>query len=322
MSLSGQQYKRLQNALVSAFPTKASLKRMLLFELDQNLEVIAKGDNLQDIVLNLILTAEAEGWLVHLVRAARQANPGNLQLQAIVQELLPPSSSPDIVTGDSTQTASFQNEYCEWLIRKCQNYRTEGLSQIGSLLLSNVFVPLKVAANYPKNARPEMIRLRDYEINSQTIWDFLVAAAGDTPNWPQRSIVVLGAPGAGKSTLLKHLTFVYANIEQKKYSEKAPELVPVLLLIREVYKKIVKKQPRLADLIAEQVILTREENQTPQLLSEGFSRELQQGRCLVMLDGLDEVADKSQRKLVSEWVDKQIERYHKNIGSSVLVMLK
>ncbi|GJD22825.1 hypothetical protein RIVM261_077810 [Rivularia sp. IAM M-261] len=37
MSLSGQQRRELQNALIDAFPNTASLERMLAFELDKNL---------------------------------------------------------------------------------------------------------------------------------------------------------------------------------------------------------------------------------------------------------------------------------------------
>ena len=42
-----------------------------------------------------------------------------------------------------------------------------------------------------------------------------------------------------------------------------------------------------------------------------FADNLKSGRCLVMLDGLDEVADEKQRKDVSKWVDRQIIKYPK-----------
>ncbi|MBD0261409.1 MAG: NACHT domain-containing protein [Tolypothrix sp. Co-bin9] len=181
------------------------------------------------------------------------------------------------------------------------------------MLLSNVFVPLKVAVSYKEQARPEMIPLRNYERHSQTIWDFLVSVVGESPKHSPRSIVVLGAPGAGKTTLLRHLSFIYASQEEKEDYQKAQDLIPIMLLIREVYQEIVNQQLRLADLIAEQAKSIIEENQNSQPLSEWFAEELKQGRCLVMLDGLDEVADESQRQKVSRWVDQQIERYYKNV---------
>jgi Effector-associated domain 1/AAA-like domain len=88
MNLTGQQRKRLQNALIDAFPTKASLEQMLSFELDKNLDEIAGGKDLQNIVFNLIKRAEAESWVEDLIVDARNSNEGNLKLKNLAEELL------------------------------------------------------------------------------------------------------------------------------------------------------------------------------------------------------------------------------------------
>ncbi|OKH34387.1 hypothetical protein NIES2101_39065 [Calothrix sp. HK-06] len=88
MGLSGQQSKKLQDALIDAFPNPASLEQMLLHELDKNLRAIAGEGSLEDIVFNLIKAANSQGWVEDLVRAACKENPGNLKLKAIAQELL------------------------------------------------------------------------------------------------------------------------------------------------------------------------------------------------------------------------------------------
>ncbi|BAZ22277.1 hypothetical protein NIES4073_31590 [Kalymmatonema gypsitolerans NIES-4073] len=82
-SLSGEQRKKLQDALIDAFLNKSSLEQMLDFELDKNLNVIAGEGSLQEIVFKLIRTAESQGWLLDLVRAARKSNPGNPRLLAL-----------------------------------------------------------------------------------------------------------------------------------------------------------------------------------------------------------------------------------------------
>ncbi len=87
MILSGQQSKTLQKALINAFPNKSSLERMLLFELDKSLNAIAGGDNLEDVVFNLITTAKAENWVEELISAARKTNSGNQLLKDIAEEL-------------------------------------------------------------------------------------------------------------------------------------------------------------------------------------------------------------------------------------------
>ena len=110
MNLSGEQRKKLLEALNDAFRDKASLERMLAFELDKNLDAIAGGNSLQDIVFNLIKIAEAQGWLEDLVCAARRSNSGNPLLIIIAEELFPIKSpepykvpSPNILPQQSTQ---------------------------------------------------------------------------------------------------------------------------------------------------------------------------------------------------------------------------
>ncbi|MUG96317.1 hypothetical protein F7734_29850 [Scytonema sp. UIC 10036] len=89
-SLSGQHKEKLRDTLINAFPTKASLEQLLSFSLNKNLEEIAGGNNLQEIVFNLIKVAEAQGWIKDLIFAARETNPGNLLLKTIAEELIEP----------------------------------------------------------------------------------------------------------------------------------------------------------------------------------------------------------------------------------------
>lgn len=102
MSLSGQQKKKLQEALIDAFPNIVSLEQMLSYELDRNLRAIAGEGSLQGIVFTLIQTANSNGWVEDLVSAAYRFNPGNLLLKSIQQEFLtnysetPPVTPPKI----------------------------------------------------------------------------------------------------------------------------------------------------------------------------------------------------------------------------------
>ncbi|MEM7554252.1 MAG: effector-associated domain EAD1-containing protein [Cyanobacteria bacterium P01_A01_bin.84] len=107
--LSGEQRKKLRQGLLSAYPSIAELKIMVDDELGHNLDVIAGGNNLQEVVFNLIKTSEAQGWLEDLIRAAIEANPGNSDLKAIAEELLSntsknlPVSPTNPPGGQSTQ---------------------------------------------------------------------------------------------------------------------------------------------------------------------------------------------------------------------------
>ncbi|KYC35890.1 hypothetical protein WA1_48630 [Scytonema hofmannii PCC 7110] len=84
------QRKQLRDALISAFPERSLLEQLLDFDLDKKLNQITLDSNLQSVVYQLIKTAQAQGWLVDLVRAAYEENPGNSQLATIAQELLTP----------------------------------------------------------------------------------------------------------------------------------------------------------------------------------------------------------------------------------------
>jgi hypothetical protein len=92
MQLKGKQFQQLQEALLGAFPHRAKLKQMVRFGLEENLDVIATGENDEEVVFKLIYWAETNGKLENLLIAVRNedcgGNPGNPQLKKICEELL------------------------------------------------------------------------------------------------------------------------------------------------------------------------------------------------------------------------------------------
>lgn len=92
MKLSGKQLENLAKALSDAFPDRTSLEQMLLFKLNRSLNEITGDCNLATVVFELIKEANARGWVLDLVKAARQENPGNYLLEAIASELLNPTN--------------------------------------------------------------------------------------------------------------------------------------------------------------------------------------------------------------------------------------
>ena len=207
-------------------------------------------------------------------------------------------------------TSPFQYQYYKGLTYICRYYQTQGLHRDRNLNLQKVFVPLKIAATEASNTSHKMIQpLKDEGNNSNEIqiWNFLAAI---DQNQAFRRMAVLGAPGSGKTTLLRYLTQIYATKQQRKVHRKAPKLIPILLYLKDVHQEIVNNQQiTLAELITQQV---QQQQQKHQLLNpppNWFSEKLLQNQCLVMLDGLDEVADETHRQQVSRWVDTQIQAY-------------
>ncbi|HEY9638894.1 MAG TPA: NACHT domain-containing protein [Coleofasciculaceae cyanobacterium] len=195
-------------------------------------------------------------------------------------------------------TGQFQGRYYQALIYQLRDFRVQGLKTKGpfALDLQKVFVPLRVAPESADRVPSALIPAKDS--GSLSIWNFL-AELSRQPSF--RRMVILGPPGSGKSTLLEHLTLTYAQNLQRH----SPRLVPVLLYLRDVQAAIaVDPPPTLAALIDQQELIC-DLPRSP----DWFETRLQQGKCLVMLDGLDEVADLSRRQQISQWCDRQIQRY-------------
>lgn len=109
MKLTGQQYMEFQDALIHAFPRLSKLRQMVRFRLERNLDTITLGENLAEIAFDLIQTAEAEGWVLQLINAAYESNPGNPKLMLFVQQfgLAPDTPSRRTLERVIIETNSF-----------------------------------------------------------------------------------------------------------------------------------------------------------------------------------------------------------------------
>lgn len=205
-------------------------------------------------------------------------------------------------------TSDFKGKYYQQLEYICRDYLTQGLDKDKILKLQKVFVPLKIATKDARSVDPRMIQKVDNQAENpkeKKIWDFL-AAMGDEPAF--RRMVILGAPGSGKTTLLRYIALNYATHTERKVHSQAPKLIPILLYLRDIRQEIANNKSPLADLITQEIKKQRKLdplNPPP----NWFQDRLKNHKCLVMLDGLDEVADTKQRQQVRDWVDEQIQQY-------------
>lgn len=207
-------------------------------------------------------------------------------------------------------TSQFQAKYYKNLVYTYRTYRTQGLKTPGAFTpdLDKVFVPLRVSSKSPVQMSKGLIQKETS--GNLKVWDFL---AETTVQPTYRCMVVIAPPGYGKTTLLEHLCLTYAKNLQRQQHSVAPKLIPILLYLREVSDKI--KSPKylnLAQLITE-MIKTEAHSLQLDPPNKWFEDRLRKGKCLVMLDGLDEVADTAVRKKVSKWVDVQVRTYPETI---------
>lgn len=204
-------------------------------------------------------------------------------------------------------TPQFRRRYYKSLIYAYRTYRTQGLKTPGEFSpdLDKVFVPLRITSKSLEKISPALIQ-RQETTGTLEIWDFLAESKRE-PIYQR--MVVIGAPGSGKTTLLRHIALTYAHNAHRHRSRKVPTLIPVLLPLHKIRDLITVADPEpLPQLIVEQV-KTLPKGSSLNLSPQWFASKLDNGHCLVMLDGLDEVADETQRQQVSRWIDEQIRAY-------------
>jgi len=149
-----------------------------------------------------------------------------------------------------------------------------------------------------------MNRVQDNKINIYIGGTDNILDTGFNENSIFKPIAIIGAPGTGKTTLMEHVSLTLAQESQKAEILK---LMPILVYLRNEREKIASDGAvSLSKLVSEQ-----EEIKTLDLTESWFEGQLKKNQCLVMLDGLDEVADEKERKKVRDWVQKQIQDYPK-----------
>jgi hypothetical protein len=87
IELTSAQRQQLFEAVVGAYPSKASLAQAVYYEFGTNPNMISSGDSLQAFALDIVSWAEVNGRTEELVKAVRRANPSNEPLQKFEKTL-------------------------------------------------------------------------------------------------------------------------------------------------------------------------------------------------------------------------------------------
>lgn len=199
-----------------------------------------------------------------------------------------------------------RSDYQEYLLYKHRNFDVKGLTTQGifTLELEQVFVDLGLGpqARHRMSADPIRPMPKGLRRGRHTIWAYLTAKQMEN-----RNLVIIGPPGSGKTTLLKYITLSLAAPQSNGPAARVDKL-PILLFLRN-HADAIRKNPTLSLVTAVQERVALWEKHVP---AEWLQTRLEKGECLVMLDGLDEVADAPTRRQVVAWVERQIGLYRGN----------
>jgi hypothetical protein len=99
--LSGQEVKRVQQALLSGFSYDA-VRELVLFELDTALENVVPPGSMQSVTLALVAWTEQTGLTERLIKAAMAARPHNSDVASLCELLsaAPAAADPNLTAAD------------------------------------------------------------------------------------------------------------------------------------------------------------------------------------------------------------------------------
>ncbi len=207
---------------------------------------------------------------------------------------------------------SFKKQYFTLLRYQNRDFDIKGLSTQTehTLELDQVFIELKLQpqAAHKATADPLQNAQSKFRGDSYPIWRFF-SMLSDNEGIQNPKLVVVGPPGSGKTTLLRHITLLLTsnskNAEIKKLKLKK---IPFLLFLRDHVNQV-EEHP---SILLPEIIEADIKKWDVSIALSWFSKKLKSGECLVLLDGLDEIADPVLRRKMVIWLEKQIHTYPKN----------
>jgi len=223
--------------------------------------------------------------------------------------------------GKHLSAGRFERRYLEWLCEEQLFLKVRGIRTRSpvSVKLEEVYVSLTLNRPSRREANgqtgvkvvlmeelPEGRRLeQDPRLEIRAEESERLSIGQVLQSCPER-LVILGGPGTGKTTLLSYLVLKFARGQAQETLELDEERLPVLIPLREL--------PRTGlSLTAENLpALCVAPEIAKECPADFFKKHLQDGNCIVLLDGMDEVTSEKERRRVAEQIEDFVTTYRDN----------
>lgn len=270
-----------------------------------SLEQAASVVNIQGEKLYLCeqadLLACEEGWIWVLYYARFQKQEathfafvhadGNQLLNSIADTILQRAKMQDTGFGGLSYLAAppeqnfneVQEAYFQYLKTELSEIQFDGMpadKEAGAVKvdLENIFVPLRFHYSSINKSRKD----EEQNISIREIFDKSLRTA------------ILAKPGGGKSTLIRRIALAYAYPQRRlRVSDGLPEKdwFPIYIRCRDLENNANRSIMEIIGMIAQRAEISRYENSFKRLTEN----VLQDGRVLLLIDGLDEISKEKNR---------------------------
>jgi len=227
-------------------------------------------------------------------------------------------NSQDIQSGDFSKYLHFLKNDCTYIdIRGL----VSGEGRVYQFRIDELYIPLKISSRSPFGRAVDKAGNKKAELFETKETDLSAALE-------EKRLIIRGEPGAGKSTFLQLLTFTLCSRWRGETTRAAvefdwPEQPPLPIFVRMGdLTQFLRRQRQNGNVALPtrddspecllRYLEARSQEYAWHLSADDFRRELEAGRCLILLDGLDEAPDEDVRKQMSDLADNILKAYPGN----------
>lgn len=240
----------------------------------------------------------AAGWLVLAweVLVGGGSLLGRVAGKPVQRRLEQIGNALDLALG--RRVTRYGDRYRQYTLAALRFVDSKGLATTGESTpeLDEVFVDVSLAPQAPHLVGGGFLADVPVDVTARrSIWDFVdgeVAAV----------LAVIGAPGSGKTTLLRHVARRIARDPERRRT------LPIMLELRDHAGRLAAD----AAVSLPQVLRDTIPDLGVAEPTGWWEEQLRRGGCVVLLDGLDEVARAQDQRRTAEWIEAQIAAYPGN----------